>query len=470
MEGHEALQWPGGPGGEVTVLTARVLRVGGHAYYLDEPGGPPAPRSAAPSGREVPGRVPAERRWAGSGAATLGLVGEVEPVAFAALLRGAHPATGELLGPRRGVEVGAYDLTFSAPKSVSLLALVGPRELAAVAGDAHRTAVADAVGYVERAALRARRSHGGHVSLLATGGLVAGAFGHRTSRDLDPHLHTHLVVANVVHGADGRWTAVDSRRIFAHVRSAGLVYQASLRAELTARAGVAWAVSERGLGDVVGVPAPLRRLYSQRAAAITRYLAAAGEPAGGRPGGEEVRATRRAAFYVTRPAKEGLPAADQLAAEWRARAADCGFDLGVLGRVVGRARVEGRSGPGDDSGRAAARLAAFGPERLLARRDVVAVLAASATSGARVGELEQAADRLLDSCARHGRGRTSDERWREPRWPAGVVAEAVTTNGLVLSGERDGAVRGPDRDPSWRALVRDGARPGAHRAGADLGR
>lgn len=460
MKQQERVRWSRG---KLTVLTARVLRVGGHAYYLDEPGG------TSPPGGTPPDRLPVERRWAGSGSSALGLVGEVEPVAFAALLRGAHPATGELLGARRGVEVGAYDLTFSAPKSVSLLALVGPRELAAAAGDAHRIAVADAVGYVERAALRARRSHRGHVTLLATGGLVAGAFGHRTSRALDPHLHTHLVVANVVHGTDGRWTAVDSRRVFAHVRSAGLVYQASLRAELTARAGVAWAVSERGFGDVVGVPAPLRRLYSQRAASIARHLDAAGGQAGGRPGGG-VRATRRAAFYATRPAKEGVPVAERLADEWRTRAADCGFDLGVLGRVVGRARVEGRLGPRDDTGRAVERLAASGPERLLARRDVVAVLAASATSGARVVQLEQAADRLLDRCARQGPDRATDEVGHEPRWPAGVVVETVARTGLLFGEGRDGALLAPERESSWRGRARDEVRDGVRRRGVDLGR
>ncbi len=445
------------------MLTARVLRVGGHAYYLEELDG-----TGTADGART-GRRPADGRWAGTGAASLGLSGEVAPEAFAALLRGAHPGTGASLGPRRGVEVGAYDLTFAAPKSVSLLALVGPRELAAAAGDAHRAAVADATGYVERAALRARRSHGGHVTLLATGGLVAGAFGHRTSRALDPHLHTHLVVANVVHASDGRWTAVDSRRVFAHLRAAGLAYQASLRAELTARAGVAWEVSERGFGDVVGVPVPLRRLFSQRSAAISRHLEGVGERGRARPPGPP-RASRRGAFYATRPGKKGDRGADQLADEWRARAADCGFDLSVLARVVGRARTGERRGAGEDAGRATAHLASLDPDRPLARRDVVAALAASATAGARVAQLERAADGLLAGCGRGRRDWRAEERAHEPRWPAGVVADAAARSGLVLdsgpdSGRDSGRAASGWGSP-WDERVRDRAR----QPGIGLGR
>ncbi len=449
------------------MLTARVLRVGGHAYYLDEPAVPGEPGGAPVA------RLAAERGWAGTGAVALGLDGELEPTAFADLLRGAHPATHEVLGPRPGVEVGAYDLTFSAPKSVSLLALLGPRELAAAAADAHRAAVTGATAYVERAALRARRWQGGQMTLVATDGAIAGAFGHRTSRAFDPHLHTHLVVANVAHGADGRWTAVDSRRIFAHLRSAGLVYQAALRAELTARAGVAWEVSASGLGDVVGVPAPLRRLFSQRSAAIARHLAAAGGRSDGRS--DAPSPTRRGAFYATRPAKDTIASADRLVAEWRWRAADCGFDLDLLGRVVGRGRADGRATPTEAVDRAVGRLEELGAERVVARRDVVAVLAASVTAGARAPELEQAADRLLGRCqvAARPQARTTDRagtsrasRASEPRWPAASVVEVLRRDGLALGSGRNAVHLGHDvvRSPASRA------RSGINRGGIDLGR
>jgi conjugative relaxase-like TrwC/TraI family protein len=75
-----------------------------------------------------------------------------------------------------------------------------------------------------------RRGQGGVVVEEATG-LPAAGFRHRTSRAGDPQLHTHLLVANLGRGSDGRWSALDGRRLYAHARTASFVYQAVLRAE-----------------------------------------------------------------------------------------------------------------------------------------------------------------------------------------------------------------------------------------------
>ncbi len=103
------------------------------------------------------------------------------------------------------------------------------------------------------------------VRLDATG-LAAGAFLHRTSRALDPHLHTHVVVANVAQGVDGAWSSLDSRRLFHHGPAAQAVYHARLREELTERLGVAWQLRPSGMADVVGVDPTLCRLFSGRTA------------------------------------------------------------------------------------------------------------------------------------------------------------------------------------------------------------
>ena len=88
--------------------------------------------------------------------------------------------------------------------------------------------------------LDASRSTAGAIRLPGRG-FVAAAFRHRSSRAGDPLLHTHVVVANATQAADGRWTALDGRELYRHAKTAGYLYQAALRAELSRRARAALA-------------------------------------------------------------------------------------------------------------------------------------------------------------------------------------------------------------------------------------
>jgi conjugative relaxase-like TrwC/TraI family protein len=198
--------------------------------------------------------------------------------------------------------VAGFDLTFCAPKSVSILHLLAPGEIAGQVGDGHHAAVAEATDYLQRAAVRVRRTRDGHLALMPSTGMVAGNFVHRTSRALDPHLHSHLVVANVAEGVDGVWSTVDSRRIFAHLGAAGAVYHARLRWELSERIGAAWEVPATGLGDVVGVEARMRRLFSQRSAAVDEYVMRRAAV----PTGEGPQPHRRVAGHPVEAAGGGL--------------------------------------------------------------------------------------------------------------------------------------------------------------------
>jgi conjugative relaxase-like TrwC/TraI family protein len=159
---------------------------------------------------EVPGR------WLGWGSALLGLNGEVSPEDLRAiLLDGLDPRTGEaLVGYRKN---SGFDLTLSAPKSVSLLWGLGDRATAEQVVAAHDQAVLTALAYLEDAACTVRRGKGGSVHHRA-GGLVVATFRHRTSREADPQLHTHLVTANMALGPDRRWTALHSADIWHHAR------------------------------------------------------------------------------------------------------------------------------------------------------------------------------------------------------------------------------------------------------------
>ncbi|MGH9154043.1 MAG: relaxase domain-containing protein, partial [Acidimicrobiales bacterium] len=113
-------------------------------------------------------------------------------------------------------------------------------------------AVADAVAVLERHAAFIR-GPGGRVPAL---GLVIASFDHRSSRMGNPLLHTHLVVANVARGVDGRMAAVDGTVLYPWARAAGFVYQARLRAELIRRPGVEFAPPHNGVADLVGTPGP----------------------------------------------------------------------------------------------------------------------------------------------------------------------------------------------------------------------
>jgi conjugative relaxase-like TrwC/TraI family protein len=133
--------------------------------------------------------------WQGRLAADLGLVGVVDADDLRALLIGDEPGTGVgLLDGHRSRKVAAFDLTFSAPKSVSLLwAFAGP-EVSAVASIAHVEAVAVALDFMERRAGATRQMVDGERRRIPTG-IAAATFVHRTSREGDPQLHTHAVVA-----------------------------------------------------------------------------------------------------------------------------------------------------------------------------------------------------------------------------------------------------------------------------------
>ena len=145
-----------------------------------------------------------------------------------------------------------FDLTFSAPKGVSLLFALGDERTSLLVREAHDRAVAAALGYLEREAGEVRRGRDG-VDRLPGGGFVAAGFRHRSSRAGDPQLHTHVLVANMTRGADGRWSALDGRQLYWQAKTAGTLYQAALRYELRAL-GLRFVLRDTGLCELADVP------------------------------------------------------------------------------------------------------------------------------------------------------------------------------------------------------------------------
>jgi conjugative relaxase-like TrwC/TraI family protein len=157
-------------------------------------------------------RGEAPGRWIGGGCGGAGVAGKVERDAFMAVMDGCDPSSGDPLRPPHGrSRVAAFDLTFSAPKSVSVLMAIGGEELSRALVEAHERAVAIAVAYVEREACFTRRGRNG-VRRVGGAGFVGAAYRHRLSRAGDPQLHTHVVVANMTQ-AEGRWTSLEAHGI-----------------------------------------------------------------------------------------------------------------------------------------------------------------------------------------------------------------------------------------------------------------
>jgi conjugative relaxase-like TrwC/TraI family protein len=358
------------------VLRVAKVRKGGHAYYLEVAG------NGTGTGIEAPGV------WLGTGAAALGLGGEVTGDALGALLEGDHPVTFERLGRAHDrVTVAAFDLSFCAPKSVSLLHALSPPPVAGEVRAAHVGAVDAALLYVERQAVAVRRPVAGNLVPAAADAVATAGFVHRVSRALDPHLHSHVVMANLGRGPEGNFTALDGRGLYAHAPAAAALYHVQLRHELTTRLGVAWEPVRHGRADVAGIGPDARRAFSQRAAAIAEHLSARGL------GGPRARAL---AAHATRPARDAQRSVDDLRASWEARAEAVGLGADDLGAVLDR--VPRRAGPSPDPDLGdvvVAELSGRGPTTT--RRDVVRAWCGALGQGAPATAVEDAADRMLES-------------------------------------------------------------------------
>ena len=294
---------------------------GGDTYYLEAVAG-----GADEYYRGV-GEAPGE--WAGAAAIEFGLSGEVDPDDLRAVWNGLDPQTGSRLGnfPNRTVHV--FDLTFKAPKSVSILFGLGGPEIAREVRDAHDAAVRAAVGYLEREAVRSRAGKGG-AQVMEVSGLMAAQFRHRTSRAGDPHLHTHVLAANLAHGVDGKWRTLDGRALFGHALTAGYLYQAHLRDELTTRLGVDWNRVERGCADVAGIDRSVIDGFSERRRQIQEHL--------DQVGFHSARAAEIATLE-TRAAKDPRSHPATMRGVWHAKADDLGLDPSSIGGTLDPARA-----------------------------------------------------------------------------------------------------------------------------------
>jgi conjugative relaxase-like TrwC/TraI family protein len=235
--------------------------------------------------------------------------------------------------------VQSFDHCFSSPKSVSLLAGGSGDHIRRQVAEARAEALEVGIGYLERHGIGVRRDHNGTDRHHVQGGLLAVAFEHRMSRSGDPQFHTHVLVQNAAQGPDGRWTALDSDRLYAQLMAADHLYLAAERAALTERLGVCWGpVDERsGAAEIVGLDdRGLIERFSKRSEQLHEWLAEQGLSG--------IKASSAAAV-ATRAPKDHAESEQSVYQRWARELAEQGVGERQLAEVCsgGRGRPASRT-------------------------------------------------------------------------------------------------------------------------------
>jgi conjugative relaxase-like TrwC/TraI family protein len=304
-------------------------------------------------------------------------------------------------GKRVDGRVAMFDHCFNSPKSVSLLAAGGDQRIRQEVAASRAEALQVPIAYLQRHGIGVRRDHNGTDRVKAKGGLLGVAFEHRVSRAGDPHAHTHVLVQNAAQGPDGRWTALDSDRLYAQLMAADHLYLAAERAALTQRLGVRWGPVDvrSGAAEIVGLDD--RRLierFSKRSEQIDQWLAEQGLSG--------IKASSAAAV-ATRAPKDHSESEQSVYQRWARELAE----QGVGERQLAAACTGGRGRPASEREVRQVLDELAGPEGLTAqastftRADVVDALAkrlpVAVSAEEALTQAEQVADRFLGERSVH---------------------------------------------------------------------
>ncbi|MEQ9617185.1 MAG: MobF family relaxase [Phycisphaerales bacterium] len=306
------------------MLSIRHMTAGKENYYLQL-----AHEDYYLEGGEPPGT------WFGHGARTLGLFeGTVSGEVLRGLFDGFGPNGKPLVqNAGRSNRQPGWDLTFSAPKSVSTLWSQSDETMRARIQAAHEKAVRTALGYLESEAAWTRRGKGGRDAERV--GLVIGLFEHGTSRAQQPQLHTHSLILNIGLRADGSWGGIRSVDFYKHKMAGGAVYRAALANELRFELGLD-PCPVKSWFELEGVSRPLMSFFSARRREIEEAIGT---------GRLASAATYAAAALSSRSHKVHAPRAELLPA-WQRTGEEHGFGPGEAATLFGRHRGRPR-GPED---------------------------------------------------------------------------------------------------------------------------
>jgi len=225
---------------------------------------------------------PGASQWSGRGAQKLGLVGEVNKEELDIILRGYNPRTGDKLVANADAEdvldangkvikrgrVAYIDVHAAVPKSASILALVDPQ-----IEQAHNRAVEKVIARLESEYTFTRQEHNHEIATVKSDNLTIARINHYESRDLDPQLHSHLVVMNLTLGEDEKWRSIEAGKIYQDQQYLGQIYRNELTKELK-QIGYEIDVTDpiKGLFEIKGVAPELIDTYSKRRKSIEKRL------------------------------------------------------------------------------------------------------------------------------------------------------------------------------------------------------
>ena len=404
--------------------------------------------------------------WAGKGADALGLSGPVDPDVFTAILEGRVPDGPQLGRPGKDGEIvhrPGRDLTLSAPKSVSLAALVGGDARVA---EAHGRAVERTLAWVEERAVETRMKAPEGGRMIRAGGqkAVIATFTHETSRNLDPQLHTHAVIANMVRDGAGKWRTMANEKLYGSKMLIGALYRGELAREMSSLGYGIEKTHADGRFEIAGVSRDVIESFSTRRAEIEAAMDGRGL---GTPA-ENQRLAQRAAL-MTRAAKRDVDRAE-LREMWQRQADGLGFDTRALAAEAversrgsaGKDRGDGRDAASDgvalrqgdlfdappqssaDAATAWAVAHLSEREAVFAKTDLLAAALSWKPGSVTIGEAEAAVARLAKDGTLHACGLPA---WGESLTTDKAVADEKETISLMERGQ--GAARPVMR--SWIA-------------------
>lgn len=249
--------------------------------------------------------------WVGKGAERLGLSGTVDAKAFEAILRGELP-NGDRIGHQGQYHRAGTDLTFSLPKSWSLLALVGKDQRII---DAYRSAVVETLQWAEKNAAQYRIEKSGKERLHASDNLTVALFQHDTNRNQEPNLHFHAVVANMTQDKDGKWRALRNDKLWQHNTLLNAMTMARFRIEVEKLGYRIGAFGKHGNFEAKGIDRDAVMAFSTRRQEVLEARRGGGLEAG------------LVATLATRQAKQNDVDRGALMAQWEGQAWDQRLDL-----------------------------------------------------------------------------------------------------------------------------------------------
>jgi conjugative relaxase-like TrwC/TraI family protein len=296
-------------------MTASLHALGGGRdaglYYVNDPN-----REARPKSRDEYYVRDGGGTWWSTGGTIVRDGAEIDKETFRDLCGGIDPSTGKPLVRGAGPKHRAgWDVTFSAPKTLSVLWMAGDEKQRAMLHQLHRAAVQDALGFLVKEGLVEVRLGAGGFIREAPVDLIVGCFDHYTSREGDPNVHTHSVILNVAGCQDHKkFRTLEPERLFDSQLLVGLAFRASLARGL-ADNGFSLRPAGRNQFEIAGIPENVIEAFSKRSHQIEDLV---GRDASG--------AQKELAALATRGSKEEVPTGDILEQRWRDELAETGID------------------------------------------------------------------------------------------------------------------------------------------------